>query len=714
MEANGIELGFDQPLSATSALENDKLGRKGFAEAAVRALRRVSGSAGFVLSIEGAWGSGKTSTLAMMEAVLHQQDENAIIVRFNPWLVGDRDALLGQFLARIANDVSIVDHASDGKKVASQLKSYAKVFDLMRIIPGAEPWASLIKSVVEAAGNSTEAIATLKTPDLDARKGKVEKALRQFGRRVIVFIDDIDRLFPREVFEMVRIIKAVGDLPNVGYVVAWDSEYVAEALSGAGVPRAATYIDKIVQVRLPLPAIGLECRRTLIDNALRNLEQDALRSHFPNSEDRFGSIYFGGLRDLLEQPRDFARVFNVVSVLEPELRGEVVLSDIIGLAALMIKAPPVYALLRSHPRWFVGHLVGDDEGIFTKVEEIIAEGADEREKAIKSCGHPHATRKLVHRLFPLTMRADDTYGSDRAREIEGHIGSPARLLVALQLNIGATDVSLVSARQYMVRADRRSMIVSALSEHNCLEFLERLADVVESAPGLETVDVKNLCLDIARLADQMPFSARSRDKSRMFSPSADRLAIEAINSIIRIHAPQQASAIADAIAADAESLSVAMRLFDLSFVVTRKDEDSPQCSKGAQGTLTRSIRRNLREAARTGRILDTCNPGHLMWRFADLATQDCPKVFNDLRNLDPTLDSFVLPLLNVSYDSVKGKIFSLPEDRSKIEAYCSFAELKRQAKSRLKDGEMTFPMRAAWTAVLEETGVYAVDGTYAR
>ncbi|WP_431273456.1 KAP family P-loop NTPase fold protein [Variovorax ureilyticus] len=138
-----MELGFDRPLSSTTALDDDKLGRHGFAQAAINALGRVASAAGFVLSVEGAWGSGKTSTLAMMQALLQSQESTPVIVHFNPWLVGDRDALLRHFLSKIAAAVKLADHASDGKRVARELKAYAKVFDFIKLVPGADQmWAT--------------------------------------------------------------------------------------------------------------------------------------------------------------------------------------------------------------------------------------------------------------------------------------------------------------------------------------------------------------------------------------------------------------------------------------------------------------------------------------------------------------------------------------------------------------------------------------------
>ena len=45
---------------------------------------------------------------------------------------------------------------------------------------------------------------------------------------------------------------------------------------------------------------------------------------------------------MLEQPRDIVRLFNTVMLIEPVLRGEIELADIVGFAALMLKAPAVF------------------------------------------------------------------------------------------------------------------------------------------------------------------------------------------------------------------------------------------------------------------------------------------------------------------------------------------------------------------------------------
>jgi hypothetical protein len=707
-----IELGFDRPLRANEALQGDKLGRRSYAQAAVSALARVSPTNGVVLSVEGAWGSGKTSTLAMMEALLQAKEPAPVIVHFNPWLVGDRDALLRHFLSKIAAEVKLADHAADGKRVARELKAYSKVFDFIKLIPGAEPWSSLVKSVIESAGDTVDSVAGYKTPDVEARKSRVEEALQGLSRPIIVFIDDIDRLFPLEVFEMVRIVKAVGDLPNVGYVLAWDPDYVSAALRNAGVPHSETYLDKIVQIRLPLPAVGLEARSVLINEALSRLHAEADKVYFTNSQDRLGTLYFSGLREIFEQPRDYARIFNTVALIEPTLRGEVVLADIIAFAALMVRAPSVYKLVREQPRWFVGRLPSE-HSLFEKDDEILKEGTSQRDAAIDQCSNPSAVRKLVHRLFPLTARADDAFTAGRVLDVEGHIAAPSRLLVALQLQVSGADVSFVMARRYLMHSDQRSQIARSLTRDNCIEFLECLGDVVESTGAAGVDDVDRLCLDLACLADTEPFPTKSKDRSGVFRLSAEDVAVRAVRLTLKVAAVDRASAVAERIVIEPGALTVAMELFVASYLFDQEDRDGIRCKPESKAKLAEKLANNILEAAKVDRLLKTCNPSFLLWRLSEVAPAVCPEVFAAMKTKDTSLDTFALAILSHSFDSTKGQRYSMPDDRSKVEAYCSLDEFKKHASERIADTTLELPAKAAWRAVVEEKIIYGVDGSYA-
>ena len=175
-----LKISADKPLGVDVALQADRLNRRSFAEAAVMALSRVSDESGFVISVEGPWGSGKTSILSMMEQLIRHKNEaeEPIFVHFNPWIVGDRSALLRQFFASVSTALNLKDNAEEAGKAAKALKNYAKAFDFIGYIPGAEPFTGPIRKVLNAAGEALGGVSEEKKRDLEGKKKLLESALK--------------------------------------------------------------------------------------------------------------------------------------------------------------------------------------------------------------------------------------------------------------------------------------------------------------------------------------------------------------------------------------------------------------------------------------------------------------------------------------------------------------------------------------------------------
>lgn len=712
MDSQDIKIDADRPLTSNQALKLDQLDRSGFAQAVVAALGNISSTSGFIVSVEGAWGSGKTSVLAMIEELLNKQEKRPVIVQFNPWLVGDRDALLRVFLNKLAAAVSLKDHAKHGREAAKAITAYATLFDVAKLIPGVEPWATLLKSVVSTVGKTAGDVAEHGTPDIETQKVKVEAELRKLPKPIIVFIDDIDRLFPLEVVEMIRIIKAVGDLPNVGYVLAWDPKYIDDALASASVPHSSSYLDKIVQVRMPLPRLSPSAKEALIDTAIGRLQSDVLTDHFPNQRDRFSSLYFSGLRDLLEQPRDVARVFNTVGVIEPALRGEIAFADIVGMAALMVKAPTIFELLQRNPRWFVGSLPGD-MSLTGKPKANVKVGKAHLEDAYRKHSSPDAIQELVSFLFPQTENAENRnfLAATSPSEINGHLAAPRRLLVALQLCVSAGDVSLVAAKRYLLVPSSRPGITRELTERNCREFLERLGDM-SSSIDFATIDLAETSLAIARLVDEEPVLA-STQEPKFFSPSVVYLVERTVERLVIAADSRRISEIASSIVKDPDSLTMARRILARSYLKEseRSTDQELRTPVEEQVILSERFALNVQAAASDNRLLKIGEPGSVLWTLARLAPQSCPQVFEATMNHDPSLDGFAMAILGSVFVSGIGQAFQVPSEPGLIDAYCPLEDLRALARRRLDDSSLEYPARAAWRSLLEEKSIYGMDGS---
>lgn len=696
-------INVDEPLRGASALVDDALEREGFARSVREALGRVSSVSGFVVSIEGAWGSGKTSTLAILQHLIEREAKGEwLMVGFNPWLVGDRESLLREFLGSIAEAIELADTAQDAKNAAGALKRYSKAFDLLKWVPGAEPWASIVKGVVHSAGDALDGAAEQRALSLSQQKQQLEEALKHYGRRILVLIDDVDRLFPAEVFEMIRIVKAVGGLANVGYVLAWDHKYVAKALEVAAVPYPAAYLDKIVQVRLSLPPMPSSARMKLVDAAIKTLPWDARRHWFSGQDMRLKSLYGSGLYEMLEQPRDVSRVFGAVSAIEPGLRGEVVLADIIGLACLMVRAPAVYELLKTRPWAFVPGYV---RMLPHPVESM---SADERKQCVLAAldAAPAGAAKIVAHLFPELGLLSSHSAVPHAST--GCICAPMRLDIALQLSVAGDHVGSARARAFLSQPSRRPGILEGLSRDNALAFFEALERALDD-PDFELAMAADACLQIARDADA--YGLRTAPGDTRYSLGPADLAIRAIARIVAT-ARVDGAGIAAQIVGDERSLSCAAQVLKFALPDNRQLGLPTDALEPPGDAAIESYARNVLKDLQQGTLWHRAEPALILWMLGMWDGGEAARqAFEFVARKDASLDRFAAAFfLFGDSAAVHDPVYAFPPDAI-VRPFASREAFEALARRRLDDATLEYPARAAWQCVFAPG---CVDGATGR
>lgn len=697
-----MQLNHDLPLGKNDALTLDKLGRRGFAESVVQALSQVSQDRGLVLSIEGKWGSGKTSTLAMVEALLDLESTKPLVVHFNPWLVGDRDALLDEFFKELVAALSVPQFAEKSKEVVQSLKAFAKEFDASLLPADYAIWGLLGKVILSAAMWVIEKL-TGKPLGLLERKQRLSNALRKFDRPIVIVVDDVDRLMSEEVYEMVRIIKAVGDLPNIGYVLAWDAEYVEAALKSADVAAADVYLDKIVQVRMNLPALSNPARARLFNDAYDALPADATKSHFPGDQELMPELYQSGLKQLLEQPRDIGRLFNRVQLMEPKLRGQVVLSDQIGWAALSLYAPSITKQVERE--YDVSHSFAvdlrDQLGSDKEKDERFENKLQLRYEAIQASRNPDAAMRAVSFLFPAWSAKSRTDGFEKFRDDQGRISHPKRFNVIRQWGASEAEVDLMSARKFILEPDSRSGLINSLNNENCLDFLEAVNGLSLIVSDKSDAEKTALFLSIAQALDQEPFASFTKEvrwsieRPQLF---AWRVIDEMVNKIHKGHG----HAVAEAIASDSKSLSMAATLLDSHWIDhDPSGRNAVMINQADRHRLTEAFACNVLRAVEDEAFWALAMPGKIL-KTTTQCSSDLPhQIFTKLQSIEPALDRLAQAVFLAGYSSACGDYYEMNEVSHGVaySKFCSIDALKELAEKRLADPALGFPARAAWMAV---------------
>jgi predicted KAP-like P-loop ATPase len=101
----------DEPLRDP---KKDELDRAGFAKALAHAILAMDVGNPFVLSIEGEWGSGKSTVLESTRYYLAHRSEigsripletDPITIQFSPWWFSGREDLLRQFVRELSTQL---------------------------------------------------------------------------------------------------------------------------------------------------------------------------------------------------------------------------------------------------------------------------------------------------------------------------------------------------------------------------------------------------------------------------------------------------------------------------------------------------------------------------------------------------------------------------------------------------------------------------------
>jgi len=179
---------------------------------------------------------------------LVKEKPKTIVFRFSPWLIPEKAELVQSFVA----DLFLVISRFVGEDTSKAARAYIhQVFTL--IGTGAD---IIGEPVMKKASDALVGFAKPRTKTLDELKSQLESKLRGLGnRRILIVIDDLDRMPPTEAVQMISLVKSLGDLPNIIYLLSYDASIVTRQLEKVlklGSNQGEKYLQKIIQLSFEL------------------------------------------------------------------------------------------------------------------------------------------------------------------------------------------------------------------------------------------------------------------------------------------------------------------------------------------------------------------------------------------------------------------------------------------------------------------------------
>lgn len=323
--------------------EDDRYGVHAFAEDLARSLLGVAEPVGTTIAVTGPWGSGKSSAVNLIRAeLLERKDDTLSVFDFKCWWYRGEEAIALAFLQELNSALksSLGDKVKDlVPEMGRHVLQAGPVLGSAVALATTSGWGALV------AGSAAFAKRFFPNkPSLEKTFRKLSKTLAAQDKRVLIIIDDIDRLAPDEALGVFRLVKSIGRLPNVMYLMVFDRA-LAEAVVTERFPSEGPhFLEKIIQASFELPPPT----PSDLHNALLAAFQE--RCGTPEEEHlvRFMNLFYDVVAPYLATPRHVTRLINAISVTWPPMANNVSHADYLALETLRLYEPSLYIAIRQH------------------------------------------------------------------------------------------------------------------------------------------------------------------------------------------------------------------------------------------------------------------------------------------------------------------------------------------------------------------------------
>ncbi|MEE4190265.1 MAG: P-loop NTPase fold protein [Halieaceae bacterium] len=461
---------LDIPLKNISQdlLERDRFVERLTAALLTKDKQRASGT---VIGLNGAWGSGKSSILNFVDQNL---PNSAIVVRFNPWLISDRDDLIAHFFSEL---ISALNRTREGRTS----------FDLLDMLP---KYAALLAPATDAiTGGWSELIrgplAVLaghisKGASLSSLYNRISRELSLIKFPIVVLIDELDRVEDREVRAVAQLVKAVAAFPNVSYLVAYDWHRVTEALGSdhkADTNRGQAYLEKIVQFQVDMPRIHKQKITEIFSLELSQILADGSESTLQVHEKRYIELVDYCIPDLISTPRDIKKTLGSYRALLGLMEGDIDQIDLLAYCILSEKAPLVISNLKNNLPYFTdlggtarNFQIGFETDTYEE-KDYFALLVPELERYAK-----FAVENVLRLLFPIISGGGQATGTSFPLSTRRGLG----LVTGMGLPAGEISRREISAFVECPYEEKLSKLLEIEAQHKVEPFFDTVDDLYRS------------------------------------------------------------------------------------------------------------------------------------------------------------------------------------------------------------------------------------------
>lgn len=188
----------------------------------------------FSIGIVGKWGYGKSSYLALLEKRILKEEEKYILVKFNPRHSKSIETIQFDFFQAFFEELKEYD-----SRFSKSFNNYLKAIQIIDT-----------NNLIDSIQNGFNAFL-----DVESEKDIINLAIQRINKKIIVIIDDLDRLLAEEIIEVFKIIDGTASFSNTVFITAFDKEHINKIIDEKYTNEETFFSDKFFNVEIFLPAI---------------------------------------------------------------------------------------------------------------------------------------------------------------------------------------------------------------------------------------------------------------------------------------------------------------------------------------------------------------------------------------------------------------------------------------------------------------------------
>lgn len=688
----------------------DKLGRTAFVAQLREAIASWKNNQSLIISLNGKWGEGKSSIINLLKEQLKtktgEEDEIPTIIEFNPWIYSNNKNLSVQFFEEISTHLGYNKKNEVDYQISKKLELYSNLinfdneksifngltrnilvimgiigfslsqilnlanFKVISIVLSLISILFILSSLSKVILGKFSMIYRYKSDNGKKTIGEVKEDLKEIlinrQKKLLIIIDDIDRLTKKEIKEIFKLTRINADFPNTIYLLSFEQEIIIKSLNEENGISGAEYLKKIVQVNFDLPLVNQSKIHSFLFDHLNNillLLPNGGERFFTKENEHWSTCFNAGYNNFFTNIRDVKRYYNSlllnIKFLIREETYEVNPVDFFCIEAIRVFAPEFYGFIKMRKHLFAN--VNELEMELGNLKKTRAADIDQGFELIPK-NHKQSTKNLIFKMFPqLDNLFEDRLGStifnyaEWRRELR--ICSTEYFDAYFTLIPGGNDGELT---QYEIDSTIAATVDSTKLESIFNEFiqdkrinnlLERLQDYTENKQAISSSDrIKNLIVALLNITDKL-----SSDSIGLSQTAEDMNAMRIIYQLLASNEKHENNKILEETINRSNGIYGAIFLISIQTQAVTNKKDGALISESHLSNLQQEACKKI-DINQLDEILSNKHFHYIIYRFkewSDKAKLD--KFINSIKSNDRLFMKFCSIFVNISHSYTEGK-----------------------------------------------------------